>query len=63
MKDKQVEAVVALAGIAVAEGEGWKCATLASAERAGCWLQKHCPRPVHGTKTKSEDSKHNKHHV
>ena len=63
MKDKQVEAVVAPAGIAVEESEGWKCATLASAERVGCWLQKHCPRPVQGTKTNSEDSKYNKLYV
>ena len=63
MKDTQVEAIVAPAGIAVEEGEGWKCATLASAERVGCWLRRHRPRPVYGTKTNSEDSKHNTHYV
>lgn len=63
MKDKQVEAVVAPAGIAVEEGGGWKITTLASAERVGCWLRRYCPWPVHGTKTNSEDSKHNTHYV
>jgi hypothetical protein len=63
MKDTEVEIVVALTGIAVEEGGGWKITTLASAERVGCWLRRYCPRPVHGTITNSEDSKHNKHYV
>ena len=63
MKNKQVETVVAPAVTAVEEGEGLKGATLASAERVGCWLRRQCPRPVYGTKTNSEDSKHNKHYV
>jgi hypothetical protein len=63
MKDTQVEAMVAPARITSKRAGGWRFAKLASPQRVSCWFRRYCPRPVHGTKTNGEDSKHNKHYV
>ena len=63
MKDTEVEPVVALTGIAVEVGEGWKCATLASPE-SRLPAPKILPTPSAGENNEQRgDSKHNTHYV